>query len=140
MTATISETIGDRIRNRREFLGLSQEDLARMIGYTSRSSINKIETGAQQLRQSKIKAVADALDTTVNYILGIDTKADSQKDYLDNYMDQIKDIISEMDDAQKENALRLSRTYLQMYAEQLTKLNLENLEIVDKTKEEKEGE
>jgi transcriptional regulator with XRE-family HTH domain len=140
MTATISETIGDRIRNRRELLGLSQEDLARMIGYTSRSSINKIETGAQQLRQSKIKAVADALDTTVNYILGIDTKADSQKDYLDNYMDQIKDIISEMDDAQKENALRLSRTYLQMYAEQLTKLNLENLEIVDKTKEEKEGE
>jgi transcriptional regulator with XRE-family HTH domain len=140
MTATISETIGDRIRNRRELLGLSQEDLARMIGYTSRSSINKIETGAQQLRQSKIKAVADALDTTVNYILGIDTKADSQKDYLDNYMDQIKDIISEMDDAQKENALRLSRTYLQMYAEQLTKLNLENLEIDKKAKKEEEGE
>lgn len=140
MTATISETIGDRIRNRRELLGLSQEDLARMIGYTSRSSINKIETGAQQLRQSKIKAVADALDTTVNYILGIDTKADSQKDYLDNYMDQIKDIISEMDDAQKENALRLSRTYLQMYAEQLTKLNLENLDIDKKAKKEEEGE
>jgi transcriptional regulator with XRE-family HTH domain len=140
MTATISETIGDRIRNRREFLGLSQEDLARMIGYTSRSSINKIETGAQQLRQSKIKAVADALDTTVNYILGIDTKADSQKDYLDNYMDQIKDIISEMDDAQKENALRLSRTYLQMYAEQLTKLNLENLDIDKKAEKEEEGE
>lgn len=140
MTATISETIGDRIRNRRELLGLSQEDLARMIGYTSRSSINKIETGAQQLRQSKIKAVADALDTTANYILGIDTKADSQKDYLDNYMDQIKDIISEMDDAQKENALRLSRTYLQMYAEQLTKLNLENLEIDKKAEKEEEGE
>jgi transcriptional regulator with XRE-family HTH domain len=140
MTATISETIGDRIRNRRELLGLSQEDLARMIGYTSRSSINKIETGAQQLRQSKIKAVADALDTTVNYILVIDTKADSQKDYLDNYMDQIKDIISEMDDAQKENALRLSRTYLQMYAEQLTKLKLENLEIDKKAEKEEEGE
>ena len=140
MTATVDKTIGERIRDRRELLGLSQEDLARMIGYTSRSSINKIETGAQQLRQSKIKAVADALDTTVNYILGIDTKADSQKDYLDNYMDQIKDIISEMDDAQKENALRLSRTYLQMYAEQLTKLNLENLEIDKKAKKEEEGE
>jgi transcriptional regulator with XRE-family HTH domain len=140
MTATISETIGDRIRNRRELLGLSQEDLARRIGYTSRSSINKIETGAQQLRQSKIKAIADALDTTVNYILGIDNKADKQKDYLDNYMEQIKDIISEMDDAQKENALRLCRTYLQMYAEQLTKLNLEKLENDKKEKKEEEGE
>lgn len=130
MTATISETIGDRIRNRRELLGLSQEDLARMIGYTSRSSINKIETGAQQLRQSKIKAIADALDTTVNYILGIDNKADKQKDYLDKYMEQIKDIISEMDDAQKENALKLCQIYLQMYVEQFNK----------KEKKEEEGE
>ena len=133
-------TVGERIKQRRLELGLSQDELAKKVGYKSRSSINKIETGAQQLRQSKIKAVADALDTTVNYILGIDTKADSQKDYLDNYMDQIKDIISEMDDAQKENALRLSRTYLQMYAEQLTKLNLENLEIDKKAKKEEEGE
>lgn len=130
MTATISETIGDRIRNRRELLGLSQEDLARMIGYTSRSSINKIETGAQQLRQSKIKAIADALDTTVNYILGIDNKADKQKDYLDKYMEQIKDIISEMDDTQKENALKLCQIYLQMYVEQFNK----------KEKKEEEGE
>lgn len=130
MTATISETIGDRIRNRRELLGLSQEDLARMIGYTSRSSINKIETGAQQLRQSKIKAIADALDTTVNYILGIDNKADKQIDYLDKYMEQIKDIISEMDDTQKENALKLCQIYLQMYVEQFNK----------KEKKEEEGE
>jgi len=130
MTATISETIGDRIRNRRELLGLSQEDLARMIGYTSRSSINKIETGAQQLRQSKIKAIADALDTTVNYILGIDNKSDKQIDYLDKYMEQIKDIISEMDDTQKENALKLCQIYLQMYVEQFNK----------KEKKEEEGE
>ncbi len=133
MTATISETIGDRIRNRRELLGLSQEDLARRIGYTSRSSINKIETGAQQLRQSKIKAIADALDTTVNYILGIDNKADKQKDYLDKYMEQIKDIISEMDDTQKENALKLCQIYLQMYVEQFNKKE-------KKEKKEEEGE
>lgn len=142
MTATVDKTIGERIRDRRELLGLSQEELAKMIGYTSRSSINKIETGVQQLRQSKIKAIADALDTNVNYILGIDSNSDKYKNYLDSYMERIKKIISEMDDTQIENALKLSQTHLQMYADQLAKINLDNYEIVEKTaeKEKKEGE
>lgn len=140
MTATVDKTIGERIRDRRESLGLSQEELAKMIGYTSRSSINKIETGVQQLRQSKIKAIADALDTNVNYILGIDSNSDKYKNYLDSYMERIKKIISEMDDTQIENALKLSQTHLQMYADQLAKINLDNYEIVEKTAEKKEGE
>lgn len=140
MTATVDKTIGERIRDRRELLGLSQEELAKMIGYTSRSSINKIETGVQQLRQSKIKAIADALDTNVNYILGIDSNSDKYKSYLDSYMERIKKIISEMDDTQIENALKLSQTHLQMYADQLAKINLDNYEIAENTVEKKEGE
>ena len=34
-----------RIRSRREELGISQDELAKRIGYKSRSSINKIEMG-----------------------------------------------------------------------------------------------
>lgn len=63
-------TIGERIKNRREDLNLSQMDLAIKLGYKSRSSVNKIELGLQNLTQSKIKAVADALDTTPAYIMG----------------------------------------------------------------------
>ena len=66
------KTIGDRIKARREELGMSQDELAAKIGYKSRSSINKIEVGSQQLTQRKVKAVADALKTDVHYILGID--------------------------------------------------------------------
>lgn len=69
-------TIGGRIKARREELGMSQEELARKIGYKSKSSINKIELDVQQLRQSKIKAVADALSTTTNYIMGWDSDSD----------------------------------------------------------------
>lgn len=36
-------TIAERIKRRREQLGLSQDDLARKLGYRSRSSITKIE-------------------------------------------------------------------------------------------------
>lgn len=66
------ETIGERIRLRREQLGLSQEELAKALGYKSRSSINKIELGLQKLTQSKISSTAEALQTTPYYIMGWD--------------------------------------------------------------------
>lgn len=65
-------TIGSRIRNRREELGLSQDELGKRLGYKSRSSINKIELDQQNLTQSKIKAIAEALETTPAYIMGWD--------------------------------------------------------------------
>ena len=68
-------TIGQRVKIRREELGMSQEELAKKIGYKSKSSINKIELGFRVLTQSKIKAIADALDTTPSYIMGWDEEA-----------------------------------------------------------------
>lgn len=70
-------TIGERIKLRREELKLSQDELAKRLGYKSRSSINKIEVGSRDLTQSKIKAIADALETTPSYIMGWD-----EVDYL----------------------------------------------------------
>lgn len=81
-------TIGSRIRNRREELGLSQDELGKRLGYKSRSSINKIELDQRNLTQSKIKAIADALETTPSYIMGWDEpdqKFDEEKlKFFDN--------------------------------------------------------
>jgi transcriptional regulator with XRE-family HTH domain len=60
----------ERIRERREKLNMSQEELAKRLGYKSRSSINKIEIGENDIPQSKIKAFADALQTTPAYLMG----------------------------------------------------------------------
>lgn len=60
------------IKKRRLELGLSQEDLANKMGYTSRSSIAKIESGKNDIPQSKIKAFAKALETTPGYLMGLD--------------------------------------------------------------------
>ena len=70
-------TIGERIRQRRELLGMSQEELSHKLGYKSRSSVNKIELGLQQLGPSRIKDIATALDTTPYYIMGIFDKYDN---------------------------------------------------------------
>lgn len=63
-------TIGERIKARREELGLTQQELAEKLGYKSKSSINKIELNIQNLTQSKIKSIAIALETTPSYIMG----------------------------------------------------------------------
>lgn len=73
-------TIGERIRIKREELNISQDELAHRLGYKSRSSINKIELGFQNLNQTKIKAIADALQTTPSYIMGwMDENPDNTK-------------------------------------------------------------
>ena len=63
-------SIGQRIKSRREELGLTQDELAKKLGYQSRSSINKIELGRQNLTQSKIKDFAVALNVTPSYLMG----------------------------------------------------------------------
>lgn len=63
-------TIGQRIKQRREELNITQDELAKRLGYKSRSSINKIELDIYNLKQSKIKAIADALQTTPGFIMG----------------------------------------------------------------------
>lgn len=62
--------IGDRIKSRREELGMSQEELAKKVGYKSRSSVNKIETDGRGLPQNKIVMFAKALQTSPAYLMG----------------------------------------------------------------------
>ena len=64
--------IGERIKQMRLDLGLSQDDLAKLIGYKSRSSINKIEIGERDITQSTILAFAKALQTTPSKLMGWD--------------------------------------------------------------------
>lgn len=75
-------TLGQRVRKRREELGLSQTELSDKLGFKSRSSLNKIESDQRAPRQQMIKALADALDTTVLYILGIDEETEENEKEL----------------------------------------------------------
>lgn len=63
--------LGEKVRNRRIELKMSQEDLARKMGYSSRTSINKIENG-RPCSQKIIMRLAKALDTNIAYLMGWD--------------------------------------------------------------------
>ena len=49
---------------------MSQDELAKKIGYKTRSSVNKVEQGLIDIPQSKIKMFADALGVTPEYLMG----------------------------------------------------------------------
>lgn len=65
-----TNTIGTNIRNRRIELGWTQEELSIKMGYKSKSSINKIELGFNDIPQSKIKKFAEVLMTSPKTIMG----------------------------------------------------------------------
>lgn len=62
--------IGNKIRERREELGMSQDELAVKMGYKSRSTIAKIEKGVNDVVQSNIVKFAEVLSTTPAYLMG----------------------------------------------------------------------
>lgn len=65
--------IGKRIRQKREALKITQEELAAKLGYKSKTTIAKIENGTNDIVQSKVVDFAKALDTSVAYLMGWDT-------------------------------------------------------------------
>ena len=68
-------TIGDRIRMRREELGLTQKELAERLGYKTKSSITKIEAGDSNLPITKVAKIAKALEVTESYLMGWEDSA-----------------------------------------------------------------
>ena len=63
------------IKERRVQIGMSQDELAKKTGYTSRSSIAKIEKGEVDLQQSKIELFAKALGVSQPEVMGWEENA-----------------------------------------------------------------
>lgn len=62
--------VGKNIVKRRKELGMTQEELATRMGYKSKSTINKIELGINDIVQSKVVKFAEVLKTTPAYLMG----------------------------------------------------------------------
>ena len=75
--------IGENIRKMRELNGLTQEELARRMGYKSKSTINKIESGINDIPQSKITKFAECLNTSPAVLMGwVNEKTSKKNDVL----------------------------------------------------------
>ena len=62
-------SVGANIKKRRYELRMSQQELADAMGYSTRSTIAKIESGENDVSQKKLQKFATALDTTVEALI-----------------------------------------------------------------------
>lgn len=62
-------TVGERIRKRREDLGLTQEELAARLGYRSKTTICKMERPESNPTMDTVRAYADALGVSPAWLM-----------------------------------------------------------------------
>ena len=71
--------LADRVKLKRQELEMSQDELARRMGYKSRSSINKIEMG-RPVSQKIIVKLAESLNVTPAYLMGWEDDESEKKE------------------------------------------------------------
>lgn len=62
-------TIGKRIKRRRIELGMSQEELSKVMGYQDRSAISMVETGRRDISWENVCKYAKALNCSPSYLM-----------------------------------------------------------------------
>lgn len=119
--ASDSQSVGDRIAKLRKEKGLTQQELADLL-YVKRENIAYWENGQRDIKSGQIVQIADALDTSCDYILrGIDTEQlDLAKDFglNENSIQALKNTRSILKEYHKENILDylLSKLHEMAYA------------------------
>ena len=74
-------TVGERIKQLREDKGLSQDELAKIMGYASRQTVSKAECHGDNITTTKVAKYADALGVSFAYLMGWEDR--EEKEILD---------------------------------------------------------
>ncbi len=152
--------LADRVKLKRKELGLTQDELAKRMGYKSRVSINKIEMG-RPVTQKIIVRLAEVLNTTPSFLMGWEDKEDNTDNTYSEIGNNLKNIresrnisteemanelgISVEDVLNYENGLKeIPIEYLKMFAtyfnvsvDELISFDVDNHRTVFITKDEK---
>lgn len=97
--------VGENIRTLRENRGMTQPQLAKIVGLTVQS-IHRIEAGKKQARKSNLEAIAKALGcTTVN-----DLYKDTLAEWPPDLFREAVSILTALDELQLNRALELLRS------------------------------
>lgn len=106
--------LADRVKIRREELGLSQEQLALRMGYSSRTSINKIENG-RPCSQKIIARLAEALNVSIPYLMGWEDEEEKPtiNDGLTDNQRKLIEFAKSVPDDKAEMILRVIRSIVE---------------------------
>lgn len=95
--------IGAKIKEAREFAGISQKELADKVGYESATGISLIESGERKVSISDLQKISEIFERDIKFFLGQEEKpniayalrADSslskkEQDQIINFIDFVK--------------------------------------------------
>ncbi|MET3047444.1 helix-turn-helix domain-containing protein [Flavobacterium covae] len=99
---------GKKLRERREFKGLSQQELAKKIG-SIHTVIGRYERDEMKPSIEVVKNLAEALDTTVGYLLDESNNSELLKDSL--MMERLNEI-NQLTEKDKECVLSLLDAFI----------------------------
>ena len=104
-----------RISLRREELHISQRQLAEMLGYSTRTYISRVELGSLPLAKERLPKWADALKTSVAYLLHEQEDAASVTVSSDPLLDMLISNYDQMNADEKKMLFDFSNLILKRY-------------------------
>lgn len=131
------------IKHYRELRKMTQAELAQKIGYANRSAVARIEKGDFDLPQSKIMAIADALDVTPGELMGEDGTSDEPvTEHYDFYIKGSRDMIDMVIQSNEKgrNVQQLFESLKQLNADGIKKLQERAEELIEVPKYKKDGD
>ncbi len=133
---------GQIIKQLREDKGMTQEELAELMGYSHKSSINKIELGKADLPQSKLVAFAKIFDVNPCLLLGIESATNDDLQGWDNNINKVNIITKEtklIENIQSQwgkSAVKMLELFIQLNEQGQQKAidNISDLTLIDQYK------
>ena len=104
-----------RIAQRREELHISQRQLAEMLGYSTRTYISRVEIGSLPLAKERLPKWADALKTSVAYLLHEQEDASAVTASSDPLLDMLISNYDQMNADEKKILFDFSNLILKRY-------------------------
>ena len=116
--------IGEKIKNLRISMQLTQEELATAAG-TKKQTIHKYETGIiSNIPASKIKLIADKLNTTPAYLMGwVDEQTEKKNDIITDVILRLRtddifiNVVNDLNELSSEQLLAV-QTFLSAFKKQ----------------------
>lgn len=112
--------IGERIKNRRIELNITQDELARRLGYSDKSSISRMENSSK-LTLNKVQLLAEALNVSPSYLMGWEDEVNIDMD-MNNSSGTISNNIAP-DSSESNNTYTTNNYYSSPYSQRGTSEN-----------------
>jgi transcriptional regulator with XRE-family HTH domain len=116
MKGAVIMLLGERIREARLLKKLTQKQLAKLLNVTD-ATINRYERGLRNPDPEMLKAIADILDVSIDYLLGKIDISNRSEIFVSEFSKRLKELREEASLTQKDiaEALGIDRTTYTKY-------------------------